>query len=52
VPAVAALFEKIRGDVGAAISAGKGILNWPRPFEVSADVNPVGDRPSAIRQSQ
>ena len=45
VPATAALFDKIRGDAAVAFSAGKSAWNRPRPFEVSTDVNPVGDRP-------
>jgi acid phosphatase (class A) len=45
VPAVAALFQKIGGDAAVAFSAGKDIWNRPRPFVVSADVHPVGDRP-------
>jgi acid phosphatase (class A) len=45
VPAVAALFDKIRGDAAVASSTGKGVWNRPRPFSVSAEVNPIGDRP-------
>jgi acid phosphatase (class A) len=45
VPMVAALFAKIRGDAAVAFSAGKDAWNRPRPFEVSTDVDPVGDRP-------
>jgi acid phosphatase (class A) len=44
-PTVAALFDKVRGDASVAFSAGKDAWNRPRPFEVSTDVNPVGDRP-------
>lgn len=46
VPAVAALFQKIGGDAAVAFSAGKDIWNRPRPFVVSPEVEPVGDRPS------
>jgi len=46
LPAVAALFDKIRGDAVVAFSAGKEAWNRPRPFDASAEVNPVGDRPS------
>jgi acid phosphatase (class A) len=45
LPKVAALFTKIRGDAAVAFSAGKDAWNRPRPFEVSTDVNPVGERP-------
>jgi len=45
VPMTAALFDRIRGDSAVAFSAGKEVWNRPRPFEVSTDVNPVGDRP-------
>jgi acid phosphatase (class A) len=45
VPAVVALFDKIRGDAAVAFSAGKDAWNRPRPFDASTDVNPVGDRP-------
>lgn len=45
LPAVTALFDKIRGDAAVAFSAGKNAWNRPRPFEVSTDVNPVGERP-------
>jgi acid phosphatase (class A) len=45
VPAVAALFDKIRGDAGAALSAGQSVWKRARPFAVSAEVEPVGDRP-------
>jgi acid phosphatase (class A) len=45
VPLTAALFDKIRGDGAVAFSAGKSAWNRPRPFEVSTDVDPVGDRP-------
>ncbi|HEY4406775.1 MAG TPA: phosphatase PAP2 family protein [Xanthobacteraceae bacterium] len=45
LPAVAALFDKIRGDSAVAFSAGKNAWNRQRPFEVSTDVNPVGERP-------
>jgi acid phosphatase (class A) len=46
LPAVAALFDKIRGDASVAFSAGKEVWNRPRPFAVSTDVDPVGERPS------
>jgi acid phosphatase (class A) len=46
VPAVAALFDKIRGDAAVAFQAGKDVWNRPRPFVVSTDVAPVGDRPN------
>jgi acid phosphatase (class A) len=45
VPAVAALLGKIRGDAAVAFSAGKEVWNRPRPFDVSTDVHPVGERP-------
>jgi acid phosphatase (class A) len=45
LPMVAALFGRIRGDAAVAFSAGKNAWNRPRPFEVSTDVDPVGDRP-------
>jgi acid phosphatase (class A) len=45
VPLTAALFDKIRGDAAVAFSAGKSAWNRPRPFEVSTEVDPVGDRP-------
>jgi acid phosphatase (class A) len=45
LPAVAALFDKIRGDAVVAFQAGKGVWNRPRPFTVSTEVDPVGDRP-------
>jgi acid phosphatase (class A) len=45
VPAVAALFEKVRGDAAVAFSAGKDVWNRPRPFEVSTEVSPLGERP-------
>jgi acid phosphatase (class A) len=45
VPAVAALFTKIRGDAAVAFSAGKDAWNRPRPFVVSPEVNPLGERP-------
>jgi acid phosphatase (class A) len=46
VPAVAALFDKVRGDAAVAFSAGKDAWNRPRPFVVSTEVDAVGDRPS------
>src|SRR5580704_10272149 len=45
LPMVAALFAKIRGDAAVAFSAGKDAWNRPRPFEVSTEVDPAGDRP-------
>jgi acid phosphatase (class A) len=45
VPAVAALFDRIRGDAAVAFSAGKDAWNRPRPFDATPEVNPVGDRP-------
>jgi acid phosphatase (class A) len=45
LPAVAVLFQKIRGDAAVAFSAGKDAWNRPRPFEVSNEVNPLGERP-------
>jgi acid phosphatase (class A) len=45
VPAVAALFAKIRGDAAVAFSAGKGAWNRPRPFVVSPEVDSLGKRP-------
>ena len=45
VPAVAALLGKVRGDAAVAFSAGKEAWNRPRPFDVSTDVHPVGERP-------
>lgn len=45
LPAVAALFAKIRGDAAVAFSAGKDVWNRPRPFDVSTQVNPLGERP-------
>lgn len=45
LPLVGALFAKIRGDAAVAFSAGKNAWNRPRPFEVSSDVDPVGDLP-------
>jgi acid phosphatase (class A) len=46
VPAVAAFFDKVRGDAAVAFQAGKDVWNRPRPFVVSTDVEPVGDRPN------
>src|SRR3984957_14900030 len=46
VPAVAAFFDKGRGDAVVAFQAGKDVWNRPRPFVVSTDVDPVGDRPN------
>jgi acid phosphatase (class A) len=45
VPKTAALFAKLRGDAVVAFQAGKGVWNRPRPFVVSTDVNPLGERP-------
>ena len=45
VPAVAALFNKVRGDAAVAFSAGKDAWNRPRPFVVSPEVDPLGERP-------
>ncbi len=45
LPLTAALLAKIRGDAAVAFSAGKNAWNRPRPFEVSTQVDPVGERP-------
>ena len=45
VPAVAALFNKIRGDAVVAFSAGKGVWNRPRPFVASTEVHSLGEQP-------
>jgi acid phosphatase (class A) len=45
VPAVAALFNRVRGDAAIAFSAGKDAWNRPRPFDAAKEVNPLGDRP-------
>jgi acid phosphatase (class A) len=45
VPKVAALFDKLRGDAVVAFQAGKGVWNRPRPFVVSTEINPLGDKP-------
>jgi acid phosphatase (class A) len=44
-PAVAVLFAKVRGDAAVAFSAGKDAWNRPRPFVVSPEVDPLGERP-------
>ncbi len=45
VPKVAALFDKLRGDAVVAFRAGKGVWNRPRPFVVSTEIHPLGDKP-------
>jgi acid phosphatase (class A) len=45
VPTVAALFVKIRGDAAVAFSAGKDAWKRPRPFEVSKEINALGQLP-------
>jgi acid phosphatase (class A) len=45
LPKVAALFDKLRGDAVVAFQAGKGVWNRPRPFVVSTEVQPLGDKP-------
>jgi acid phosphatase (class A) len=45
LPKVATLFEKLRGDAVVAFQAGKGVWNRPRPFVVSTEVAPLGEKP-------
>jgi acid phosphatase (class A) len=45
LPKVAALFDKLRSDAIVAFQAGKGVWNRPRPFVVSTEVQPLGDKP-------
>ena len=45
VPKVAALLEQVRGDAVVLMAAGKQAWNRPRPFQVSNDVDPLGERP-------
>jgi acid phosphatase (class A) len=47
LPGLAAFFDKIRGDANVAFSAGKTTWSRQRPYEVSQDVDPVGDRPKS-----
>jgi acid phosphatase (class A) len=44
-PKVGALFDKLRGDAVVAFQAGKGVWNRPRPFVVSTEIDPLGDKP-------
>jgi acid phosphatase (class A) len=45
VPAVAALLTKVRGDAAVAFSAGKQVWNRSRPYLITTDIHPMGDRP-------
>jgi len=45
LPKTAELFKRIRADANVVMQVGKKLWNRPRPFLVSEDVHPVGDKP-------
>jgi len=47
LPTVAGLFEKVRRDANIALAAGKVAWDRKRPFDASADVKPIGERPAS-----
>jgi hypothetical protein len=44
LPKETALFDKLWSDAVVAFQAGKGVWNRPRPFVVSTEVQPLGDK--------
>ena len=45
LPKTAELFKRIRADANVVMQAGKKLWNRPRPFLVSEEVQPVGNKP-------